>query len=308
MSSFRIIYIFTALFVFIGQTWASSQLELQEVTKDVYAIVGEVGNRTPDNLGNNATFGFVVTSGGVVLIDSGGTYEGAEALDAMIKTVTNKSVVKVINTGGQDHRWLGNDYFKKQGAEIITSEAAVKDQKARVNDQFFMLANLVGDNAVKLTTPVYAKKTFKNKYSFVLGGTEFEIFFKGQAHTPGDNFVLLPQKSVIFSGDIVFTERLLGVLDHSSSKSWIDVFQSMADFNPKHIVPGHGHATNLSHAKNDTRDYLVDLRQAVTEFMDSGGDISEIRKIDQSKYKHLPNYDVLSGRNAQRVFSEIEWE
>lgn len=310
MTNFRIIYVLAGLFAFFGQAWASNnnQLELQKVTQDVYAIVGDLGNRTPENLGNNATFGFVVTSAGVVLIDSGGTNEGAKAIDIIVKTVTNKPIIKVINTGGQDHRWLGNEYFKKQGAEIIASKVAVKDQKARVKDQFFMLGNLVGENAIKSTTPVYAETTFENEYSFEIGRTKFEIFHKGPAHTPGDSFVWLPQKFVMFTGDIVFTDRLLGVLDYSNSKSWIDVYQSMAKFNPKYIIPGHGSATDLSHAKRDTYEYLVYLRQAVKDFMENGGDISEIRKIDQSKYKSLPNYDILSGRNAQRVYSELEWE
>jgi glyoxylase-like metal-dependent hydrolase (beta-lactamase superfamily II) len=306
--NFTVGIIFTVLIVFFQQSWADNHLELQKVTKDVYAIVGELGNRTQENLGNNATFGFVVTNDGVVLIDSGGTYEGAKAIDAMIKTVTDKPVVKVINTGGQDHRWLGNDYFSKQGAEIIASEVAVNDQEARVKDQLFMLGMLVGEAAVKSTNPVYAKTTFKESFGFSMGGIKFEIHFKGQAHTPGDSFVWLPQKSVMFTGDIVYTERLLGVLGYSNSKSWIDVYQSMAAFQPTHVVPGHGHATDLSQAKRDSYDYLVDLRKAVSVFMDNGGDITEIRKIDQSKYKHLVNYDILSGRNAQRVYTELEFE
>lgn len=298
----------TTLALYFGRACAAGHLELQKETDDVYAVVGELGNRTHDNLGNNATFGFVVTNAGVVLIDSGGSYEGAKAIDAAIKTVTRKPVIKVINTGGQDHRWLGNEYFSRQGAEIIASEAAVADQKARATDELFMLGNLVGKDAVKSTNPVYANTTFKDTYRFSLGGIAFEIHHKGTAHTPGDSFVWLPQESIMFTGDIVFTERLLGVLEHSNSKSWIDVYLSMAAFQPEHVIPGHGHATNLSRAKSDTYDYLVDLRQAVSDFKDNGGDISEISKIDQSKYAHLPNYDTLSGRNAQQVFSELEWE
>jgi len=158
---------------------ASENLTLQKVNDNIYAIVGDLTNRTPKNLANNATFGFVVTSEGVVLIDSGGTYNGAKAIHAVIKSVTDKAIVKVINTGGQDHRWMGNDYFKQLGAEIIASEAAVKDQKARLQDQFFRLSALVGDKEVELTTPVYAEKTFASKLAFKLGETEFEIHHAG---------------------------------------------------------------------------------------------------------------------------------
>lgn len=296
------------LILFSGQAWGDDHLKLQEVTKDVYAIVGELGNRTPENHGNNATFGFVVTSEGVVLIDSGGTRRGAEAIAAVIRTVTDKPVVRVINTGGQDHRWLGNDYFKQKGAEIFASEATVKDQKARVNDQFFVLGNLVGEKAVKSTKAVYADTTFENAVAIKVGDTVFEIHHAGQAHTPGDSFVWLPQKSVMFSGDIVYVERMLGVMDHSNSKSWIGAYEAMVAFKPKHIVPGHGHPTDLQGANKDTYDYLTFLRQAVADFMEEGGDITDISSIDQSRFSYLQNADTLAGRNAQQVYMEMEWE
>ena len=291
-----------------GTAMAADTLALQKVTANVYAIVGDMGNRSPENLGNNATFGFVVTPAGVVVIDSGGSYQGGQALAKVIKRVTDKHVIKVINTGGQDHRWLGNGYFRQRGADIIASRAAVKDQRARTQDQLFMLGNLVGVKALKSTNAVYANQTFAKQMQFAVGGTRFEIIHAGPAHTPGDSFVWLPKQRVMFSGDIVFTQRILGVLDYSNSKSWVKVFQRMAAYHPKYIVPGHGHPTTLAKAKEDTYDYLVFLRQAVTKFMKAGGDISDVGKIDQSRFKYLINFDTLAGRNAQRVYSELEWE
>jgi len=287
---------------------AEGELELQQVTEDVYAIVGELGNRSPENLGNNATFGFVVTEDGVVLIDSGGTARGARAIERLIRTVTDKPVIKVINTGGQDHRWLGNAYFSKQGAEIIASEAAVNDQRARVQDQFFMLGNLVGTEYVKETEAVYAGQIFAEQYHFEAGDTVFELRFAGQAHTPGDSFVWLPRQRVMFSGDIVYTQRMLNVSAQSHSKSWMSAFEAMAAYQPEFLVPGHGRATSLERARKDTWDYLDFLRRTVAEFIDEGGDITNIGSIDQSRFDYLLNHETLAGRNAQQVFTELEWE
>jgi glyoxylase-like metal-dependent hydrolase (beta-lactamase superfamily II) len=288
--------------------FAKDPLELVNVTDSVYAIVGDTGNRSPENYGDNATFGFVVTPKGVVLIDPGGSYKGARKIHEMIKQVTDKPVVIVINTGGQDHRWLGNGYFKKLGAKIIANKRAVVDQKNRVQDEFFMLGNLIGVDGLKGTNAVYADTTFDKEYHFVLGGTTFEIHFAGPAHTPGDSFVRLPKQGVIFTGDIVFTERMLGVLDFSNSKSWIKAYEAMAAYKPEHIVPGHGHPTDIAKANADTYEYLLYLRQSVKAFMKAGGDITDINKVDQSKYKYLINFDTLAGRNAQRVYEEMEWE
>ena len=82
----------------------------------------------------------------------------------------------------------------------------------------------------------------------------------------------------------------------------------MEAFNPEYIVPGHGHVTTLDKARKDTYSYLRFLRQSVADFMDSGGDIADIRSIDQSKFSYLVNYEFLKGRNAQQVFEELEWE
>ena len=298
----------TAIALLFGHAYADGALELQPVTDNVYAIVGELGNRSPENLGNNATFGLVVTDDGVVLIDSGGTHAGAHQIDSLIQSVTDKAVVKVINTGGQDHRWLGNGYFKAQGAQIIASAAAVEDQKARTRDQLILLGNLVGEDAVRQTEPVYADTTFVEHFEFELGGTIFELHHAGQAHTPGDSYVWLPQQQLMFSGDIVYVERMLGVGSQSNSRSWLEVFETMAAHSPRHLVPGHGHATDLTQATRDTYNYLVYLRESVADFIESGGDLSAIRKVNQAKFSYLLNFEQIAARNAQQVFTELEWE
>lgn len=287
---------------------AQNQLQLQQLNPNIYAIVGDMDNRTASNFGNNATFGFVLTTQGVVLIDSGGTYQGARQIHQLVKQVTGQPITHVINTGGQDHRWLGNGYFKNLGAKIITSSAAVADQKARVNDQFFMLNELVGVDGVKGTEAVYAETTFDQSMELIVGDTRFELYHASPAHTPGDSFVWLPEQKIMFAGDIIFTERLLGILDHSSSKGWMESFEAISAFNPASIVPGHGHPTTLDKARSDTYDYLTFIRQAVTQFMDDGGDIADISTIDQSAFSKLISFDTLAGRNAQRVYSELEWE
>ncbi len=217
-------------------------------------------------------------------------------------------MVRVINTGGQDHRWLGNGYFRQRGARIIASEKAVTDQQARARDQLIGLTSLVGKTGVEGTDPVYADETFAETLEFTLGDTRFEIRHSGQAHTPGDSYIWLPQHKVMFSGDIVYVERMLGVGSQSNSKSWIGAFEAMAAYQPEHLVPGHGKATTLAQATKDTLGYLEFLRAAVADFMDDGGDISDIGGVDQSSYQYLLNHKTLAGRNAQQVFTEMEWE
>ena len=290
--------------------WAEEHqtLSLNKVTQNVWSIIGPLTNRTKENLGNNATFGFVVTDEGVVLVDSGGSFKGAEKIHKLIKAVTNKPIRYVINSGGQDHRWFGNDYFSSLGAKIISSEAAKKDQKARVGMQWTMLETLIGKKGLEGTKEKLADITFKDNYKFSLGKVKFEIYHRGQAHTPGDAFIWLPQSKVMFTGDIVYTGRMLGIGEQSNSKSWLNVFNDMAAFKPKYVVPGHGSPTTLDVAIKDTKRYLSFLRKRITLFMENGGGAHEISRINQTQFKYLNNYETLKGRNALKVYTELEWE
>ena len=99
------------------------QPKAEKVVDNVYALIGPLGQRSPENDGLNANFGFIVTPKGVILIDSGASRLGAEKIAAAIGKVTDKPVRWVINTGSQDHRWLGNDYFAGKGAEVIAHAA-----------------------------------------------------------------------------------------------------------------------------------------------------------------------------------------
>jgi hypothetical protein len=36
--------------------------------------------------------------------------------------------------------------------------------------------------------------------------------------------------------------------------------------------------------------------------------MESVGQIDQSRFSYLENYDMLKGRNAQRVYAELEWE
>ena len=286
----------------------AGELKVQNVVDNVYAIVGPHEQRNASNFANNATFGVVVTDDGVLLVDPGGSYKGAEQVHAAIKTITDKPVKIVINSGGQDHRWLGNGYFKALGARIIASSEAVEDHKARTNDHFFMLTNLMGKDALAGTEAVYADETFDEALDLSFGGETFRIRHAGPAHTPGDSFIWMPEKGVMFTGDIVYVERMLGIGPAKATDSWVEVFGAMAEHNPKYIVPGHGPVTDLKRATAETYDYLVYLRTMIGRIIENGGVVDEAIALDQSMFEHLAVSEQIAKRNAQNVFMQMEFE
>ncbi|MDK9695024.1 MAG: MBL fold metallo-hydrolase [Siculibacillus sp.] len=303
----RLLAALAILTLFAAAPLRAETLRPVRVAEGIHALVGEKGQRSPTNLGNNATFGVIVTADGVVLVDPGGSRAGAAAIDAAIATLTDAPVKIVIDTGGQDHRWLGNGYWRQKGARIVAAEAAVADQRARAADQIAGAKQLLGD-AFAGTEPVFADTTFASELTLELGGVRILVRRVGPAHTAGDTIVWLADRGVVFTGDVVYVERLLGVGPQSNSKSWIEAFDAIAELGPRHVVPGHGGPTDPARARAETRAYLVHLRREVEALLARGGTLVDAPKIDQSAFSGLEQFDSLAARNASQVFIEMEMD
>lgn len=279
---------------------------VQPVAPGIYAFVGELGLRTYENEGMNATAGFIVTPEGVVVVDSGSSWRVAQQMHAAIKAVTNAPIKYVVNTGGQDHRWLGNGYFKAQGAQIIAQRRTLADIEERGAMQLEGLRQELRDRFAG-TGIVLPDQTFEQEHTLKLGGREIRLLYFGGGHTPGDSVVWLPQDKVLFAGDLVFVDRLLGVLPFSNAGDWLASFAAIEQLAPITIVPGHGAPCDLAKARRDTAAYLRLLHDHMRHALDDMIDLQEaIDSLDQSAYANLPNYDMLKGGNASRVYLELE--
>ncbi len=302
----NLLMFFTALWT--GSAAYAVTLSAHPVAENVYAIVGDTGMRTYQNEGMNANSGFVVTREGVVVIDSGPTWLVAKEIHRVIKKVTKQPVKIVINTGGQDHRWLGNGYFKSIGAEIIAARPALADMQARGDAQLEALRQTLLKKAAG-TQPVYPDRFYEKSEILKLGGQEIHLLYFHGGHTPGDSMVWLPQQSVLFSGDLVYVDRMLGVLPFSSTRDWLASFSEMEKLDPRTIVPGHGRVCDLAKARRETRDYLALLRGHMKQAIEQGADLqTAITSLDQSAFRHLQHFDLLSGGNASRTYLEMETE
>lgn len=305
-SSPALIFIF-ALLLSAAHALAA-QFSAVEAAPGVYAFIGDTANRSYENEGMNTNTGFIVTNVGVVVIDSGASYQAAKNMHAAIRKVTSQPVRYVINTGGQDHRWLGNGYFKEQDAQIIASQKALEDMKERGAEELLALKPVLREKLVG-TQIVYPDRLFERADIFKMGNTEIQILFFQGGHTPGDAVVWLPKFRVLFAGDLIFVERLLGIWPFSNSKNWLSSFEQIEKLQPRVIIPGHGKICDLALARRDTRDYLAMLRKHMRESYLAGYDLQKaIDTLDQSAYRRLENYELLKGSNASSVYLEMESE
>lgn len=285
------------------------EVHFQAVAPGVYAHIGETGARTYENEGLNANIGLVVTSEGALLIDSGASWQSARQIHEAVRRVTDQPVRWVINTGGQDHRWLGNGYFQAQGAETMAHTDAHADMLDRGNDHLKALAPVLKERLEGTVPTLPTRWLDGNDETLSLGGRTIEVKHRGGAHTPGNVLVWLPGESVLFSGDAVYTDRLLGVIPVSHTGHWLDTFATIEALRPATIVPGHGPLSDLARAQADTRDYLQALRAHMKKAVDEGSDISTaIQTFDVKPFLRLLNASELHPGNASRTYLELERE
>jgi glyoxylase-like metal-dependent hydrolase (beta-lactamase superfamily II) len=302
--------LFAPLFFMLALAVPAAQADFQPkaemVVDNVYALVGPLGQRSADNDGLNANFGFIVTPAGVILIDSGASRLGAEKIAAAIAKVTDKPVRWVVNTGSQDHRWLGNDYFSTKGAEVIALARTAATQAEYATQHLDGMKRFLGER-MQGTKPLPAPKTLPDSTTLELGGETLTLSYTN-AHFPGDAWVWLPKRSVMFSGDLVYVDRILGVLPWSSVKNGQQAFHALAALKPARIVPGHGRVCDLAQAQRETGDYYDFLAGKV------GAAAKEMEPLtatldryqDMPQFRHLDNYEGLHRPNMSRAFTEFE--
>jgi glyoxylase-like metal-dependent hydrolase (beta-lactamase superfamily II) len=279
----------------------------EKVVDNVYAIVGPLGQRSAENDGLNANFGFVVTPAGVILIDSGASLLGAKKIEAAIARVTRQPVRWVVNTGSQDHRWLGNDYFAGKGAEVIAMSRTAATQAEFGAQHMDAMKRFLGER-MQGTKPLPAPKTVAgDSVTLELGGETLTLKYT-DAHFTGDAWVWLPKQRVMFSGDLIFVDRLLGVLPWSNVKNSQKAFKALAALKPARIVPGHGRVCDLAQAQRETGDYYDFLAgkvgAAAREMEPLAATLD--RYADLPAFRHLENYEGLHRANMNRAFVEFE--
>ena len=126
-----------------------------------------------------------------------------------------------------------------------------------------MLAGFLGPR-LEGTQPLPATTLLDGNEATVELGGESLVLRHTDAHFPGDAWVWLPKRNVMFTGDLVYVDRILGVLPWSSVKKGQKAFHALEALKPKHIVPGHGGVCDLAKAKRDSGDYEDFLLHSLT--------------------------------------------
>lgn len=204
---------------------------------------------------------------------------------------------------------MGNGYFQAQGAEIMAHANAEADMRARGPEHLRANAPVLKEK-LQGTEVVLPTRWLKDADTQLdLGGVAVQVLHRGGGHTPGDSMVWLPQSGVVFTGDVVYVDRILGLHPVSKTRTWLQSFAALEALQPRVVVPGHGQVTTLAQARKDTGDLLKALRAHMGQAVEAGTDLSTaVQSFDATPFKHLKHVDVWLPQLANRTYLEMEME
>jgi len=291
-----------------GGPAAAQPVEPQEVAPGVWMVQGvsALGSSANRNFISNAAF--VVTPAGVVVIDALGSPPLAEELIAAIRRITPQPVKQVVVTHYHADHVYGLQAFQALGATVIahrSGQAYLHSDTAKLRLQASReeMAPWIDER----TRLVPADRWIDGPERFTLGGVEFVLQPVGPAHTAEDLVVFLPDRRVLFAGDIVFRGRVPFV-GQADSGSWVAALDKLVGFDAALIVPGHGPASSSAQADLKlTRDYLLHLRQTMGEAARNLEPFEEAyAKADWSRFEHLPLFKAANRINAYNTYLLME--
>jgi cyclase len=221
--------------------------KIEKVKDNLYIITGSGAEANAFSGGNTAVF---ITETGVVLVDTKLPGWGQAVLDR-VKTVTDKPVVRLINTHTHNDHTGSNEFFGTMVDSIVQDNT--KANMARM-DEF------KGDKARFLP-----KRIFKAKATLGAGKDEIQLYYFGAGHTNGDAFVVFPALRTMHVGDI-FAWKALPYIDTGNGGSVLAHPQTLSKAvksikNVATIINGHIPVSTW----NDLKEY-ADFSQDFVKF------------------------------------------
>jgi len=224
---------------------AVADIPAQQLSQHVWMIFSPEGFPTPQNQGMMANIIFVVTSAGVVVIDSGASLQIGQMAIRMIRKVTDKPVVAVFNSHYHGDHWLGNHAFVKTYGDtlpICALASTITKLKGTEGNLWRSLMERWTQQSTIGTQVVIPNTVVHHGQMIQIGDVSFRMHHYGTAHTPSDLCVEIVQDKVTAVGDIAMTNRIANMDDGSYPGTFKYYTALMAATGEQLWVPGHGRA------------------------------------------------------------------
>jgi cyclase len=280
---------FAALLPMCMAAGTPAEPEFRKLADGVYVYIGKL---------NDANAMAIVTSQGVVLVDTGNSQPESRNLLRHVQAVTQQPVRYVVITQNHGDHIGGTPLFSPP-ATVILHERVAKDWSKWTPRQINVWRKSFPERAeaLKNFSPLDNVLTFREHMTLHLGGTTIELIYVDDAYNPGDVAVWLPESRVLHGAMAAYKDRhpdLRPDYSHGTTAGILKQLEAYIALQPKVVIPAHGPIGDAGELETMV-DYLLTARKRVRGMIDQGLPLAEIQKqFHMNEFKdwdrtiHLP--------------------
>jgi cyclase len=269
---------------------------VEEVSAAVFGYVQMDGSWGLNNTG------FVVGRETVLAIDACFTERRTRSLiEAIRQQSAQLPVQTLVNTHHHGDHTFGN-YLFLPNATIVGHERC---REAVIRDGVGAHALFPGVEwgEIVIAPPTV---TFEERLDLWVDDLRVELIFVGPAHTTNDIVAWIPERKVLFSGDVLFNGGAPFAL-MGSVGGWLDALDRLRALGAETIVPGHG-AICGPDVMDDITAYLELVMDAARRGIAADAEPLEVaRELDLGRFADWLDGERLAA-NLHRAYSELRGE
>ena len=263
---------------------------LREVSDGVFAYVQLDGSWGLNNTG------FLVGGDGVVVIDTCFTERRSRAFLDAVRSVTDRPLRTLVNTHHHGDHTHGNWLLPEA---TIVGHQLCREAVIQSGHAAFGLFPGVEWGEVPVTPPFL---TFDERLHLYVDDLAVELTFMGPAHTTNDVAAWVPERKLLFAGDLVFNGGTPFVVMGSVAGS-IAAVERLQSLGAETIVPGHGDVCGPE-ALQEQLDYLRFVQDLAGQVVSSDASVLEVaRAADLGRFGEWHDTERIVG-NLHRAVAE----
>ena len=244
--------------------------------------------------------GFLVGSDAVTVIDTCFTERRTRTFLDAIRRVTTLPLRTLINTHHHGDHTHGN--YLLPTATIIGHELCRQETIASGHAAAALFPG-VDWGTIEIAPPFV---TIQERLNLYVDDLKVELKHVGPAHTTNDVIAWIPQRKVLFTGDVIFNGGT-PFAAMGSVAGWLEALEMLRALEPETIVPGHGPLCGPK-VIDEVADYLRFVQETARKGLEAGlTPIQTAQQTDLGRFSHWLDQERLVA-NLHRAYSELHGE
>ncbi|ADB86109.1 MBL fold metallo-hydrolase [Saccharolobus islandicus] len=274
------------------------QYKFERISDNVYAFIQPNGDWFLSNTG------VIIGKNYAIVVDSLTNEKMTKQFISEIRKVTDKPIKYLINTHEhEDHLWTNHLFPNAITICHKNCREKVVEGTKRGSNPYEKLFSTIDFSGYKYTPQ---EVVIDDEMRIFIDDDEVRIAYVGYAHTISDIYVYVPNKKVVFTGDLLFSPPCTPFALMGYIQGYINTLENLANLNAEVYVPGHGEVSYDRKTLYESRDYLIFVRDEARKLMKNIDDpIRAAYEVNLGKYEEWISKERIIG-NLARAYSELK--